>query len=378
VPRQRRAPSPSLVLNAGSSTLKASLVEPAADEPRSTTTEQWIVADDGQPDVGATVHRVLERLEAGPANVGGVGHRVVHGGDDFSGPVVVDDHVVDVIDRLAPLARLHNPIAAETIRAARKRLPKARHVACFDTAFHASLPETARRYPVPEAWLGWGIRRYGFHGLSVEWAVERAAALLGEEAASLRLVVAHLGAGCSVTAIDRGRSVWTSMGLTPLEGTMMATRAGSIDPGAIVRLLRDGHLTIDELDEALERESGLLAVGGTADMRTLLEREGAADPQAILAVAMFVDRAAATVAAAMTRLDTIDGLVFTGGIGENAPTIRTRICRRLRVVGVPPVRIRDVARDTVLRRPDQAAAVLRIEAREDVVIARAVERLSGQ
>lgn len=167
------------------------------------------------------------------------------------------------------------------------------------------------------------------------------------------------------------------MGLTPLEGTMMATRAGSIDPGALIRLLRDGRLTVEELDDALERRSGLLAIGGTADMRSLLNREAAGDDRATLAVAMFVDRAAAAIGSAMTRLASLDALVLTGGIGENAAAIRSRICQRLGIAGVPRVAARKITRDAVVSAGDQRPAVLRIAAREDVVIARAVERLTS-
>jgi acetate kinase len=367
----------SLVLNAGSSTLKASLVGHGADEPRAATTEAWTLGGNGRANVGATVTRAVERLGVERSSIVGIGHRVVHGGEAFRAPTLVDDRTVEAIDGLGSLAPLHNPVAVATIRTARNLLPDVPNVACFDTAFHATLPEIAWRYPVPDSWTAWGIRRFGFHGLSVEWSVGRASTLLERPIGRLRLVVAHLGAGCSVTAVDRGRSVWTSMGMTPLEGPMMATRAGSIDPGALIRLLRDGRLTLDELEEALERQSGLLAVGGTADMRALLEREAAGDKDAAMAVAMFVDRAAAAVSSAMTRLRALDALVFTGGIGENAAPIRSRICRRVRIGGVPSVPARHVSRDTVLSRRDRRPAVLRIAAHEDVLIARAVERLTG-
>jgi acetate kinase len=366
----------SFVFNAGSSTLKASLVEHGVDEPRVTATEAWTQGGNGRVDIEATVFRAIERIGVEPSSITGIGHRVVHGGDAFRAPAVVDDRTVEAIEGLGSLAPLHNPLAAATIRTARDLLPDVPNVACFDTAFHATLPEIASRYPVPASWFAWGIRRFGFHGLSVEWSMGRASTLLERPAGRLRLVVAHLGAGCSVTAVDRGRSVWTSMGLTPLEGPMMATRAGSVDPGALIRLLRDGRLTLDELEEALERQSGLLAIGGTADMRVLLEREAGGDERAALAVAMFVDRAAAAAASAMTRLPTLDALVFTGGIGENAAQIRSRICRQLRITGVPSVPIRHVRRDAVVSDRDQQPAVLRIVAREDVVIARAVERLT--
>jgi acetate kinase len=376
VAERRRRRLTALILNAGSSTIKASLVETGADTPSAEVTENWAEGTDGRPQVDVTIDLALDRLGVERSAIGGVGHRVVHGGEAFRAPVLLDDRTVDAIDRLSPLAPIHNPIAVATIRAARRRFASVRHLACFDTAFHATLPETAWRYPVPTEWPGWGIRRYGFHGLSVEWSVGRAATLLELPIGRLRLVVAHFGAGCSVTAVDRGRSVWTSMGLTPLEGPMMATRAGSIDPGALVRLLRDGRVTVDELEEALERRSGLIAIGGTADMRALLEREAAGDESAVLAVAMFVDRAAAAIASAMTRLDTLDALAFTGGIGENAAPIRSRICRRLRIAGVPPVPARPMSRDAVVTGHGHRPAVLRILAREDVVIARAVERLA--
>jgi acetate kinase len=373
----RRRRLTTLVLNAGSSTLKASLVALGADEPGTTVTETWTEGGNGRANVDATVDRAIERLGVGPSSIVGIGHRVVHGGEAFRAPVVLDDRTVEAIEGLGSLAPLHNPVAVATIRAARTLFPDLPNVACFDTAFHATLPEIAWRYPVPAAWSAWGIRRFGFHGLSVEWSVRRASTLLGRPTGRLRLVVAHLGAGCSITAVDRGRSVWTSMGLTPLEGPMMATRAGSIDPGALVRLLRDGRITIDELEEALERQSGLLAVGGTADMRVLLEREAAGDRRAELAVAMFTDRAAAATSSAMTRLKSLDALVFTGGIGENAAPIRSRICRRLRIAGVPAARDRHVSRDAVVSSRGRRPVVLRIAAGEDVVIARAVERLTA-
>lgn len=366
-----------LVFNGGSSTLKASLISHGADEPRATASETWTEGTNGRPNVDATVHRVIDDLGVEPSSIGGIGHRVVHGGEAFRAPVAVDDRTIEMIETLGPLAPLHNPVAVATIWTARNLLPGVPNVACFDTALHATLPEIAWRYPVPESWSAWGIRRFGFHGLSVEWSMARASTLLERPVGRLRLVVAHLGAGCSVTAVDRGRSVWTSMGLTPLEGPMMATRAGSIDPGALIRLLRDGRLTLDELEEALERQSGLFAIGGTADMRGLLERESAGDERAAMAIAMFVDRAAAAVSSAMTRLQTLDALVFTGGIGENAAPVRSRICRRLRLTRIPSVPDRIVSRDTVVSGRGRRPAVIRIAAREDVIIARAVERLIG-
>ena len=364
-----------LILNAGSSTLKASLVEHGAERPAAFASEPW-VGGQGDVDAATTLEQLLGRLDLDRVTLAGIGHRVVHGGTIFHRPVIIDEQVVEQIDALSPLAPLHNPIAVATIRAARQRFPAVRQVACFDTAFHARLPATARRDPLPAGWSAWGIQRYGFHGLSVEWSTGQAARILRRSASDLRLVVAHLGAGCSATAVDRGRSAWTSMGFTPLEGMMMATRAGSIDPGILVHLLRHRRLDLDELERTLDHGSGLLAIGGTPDMAELLEREAGGDPAARLAIAMFVDRAAATIAAAMTRLPAVDAIVLTGGIGEHAALIRSRICRRLRVVGVPPVRARPVTRDGRIGGRGGPLAILRIVSREDIVIARSVERLA--
>ncbi len=363
-----------LVLNPGSATLKATLLDAPGFEPRFDRTVRW-EANAGLPDRVGVVREVLAELaraEVASSSIQAVGYRVVHGGERFVAPVLVDDDVVDDLEALTDLAPLHNPPAVATIRAVRDVLPGIPHVAAFDTAFHATLPETARRYPVPEAWTErWGVRRYGFHGLSVSWSVRRASELLGREPDSLRLVVAHLGGGCSVTAVDSGRSVDTSMGMTPLEGLMMGTRAGSIDPGIVFRLLRAGAAAEDIADD-LEHRSGLLGVSGrTAEMRDLLEAEAAGDDRAALAIEMFVRRAAAGIAAAATALPGVDALVFTGGIGENAAPIRGRIVERLSVLGFSPLASTSASGDSVLSAGPPA--VLRIAAREDVVIASAAE-----
>ncbi len=364
-----------LILNPGSANLKATVLDLPGTAPRSDSTTSWT-----DPDPAAR-HAVVSDVAAGIARAGtpldtidGVGYRVVHGGERFVAPVVVDDDVVRAIAALGDLAPLHNPIAAETIRAARAVLPGAVHVAAFDTAFHATLPEAAARYPVPDDWVAAGVRRYGFHGLSVEWSVQRAAELLGRPGTGLRLLVAHLGGGCSVTAVDGGRSVDTSMGMTPLEGLMMGTRAGSIDPGIIFRLIRDGR-SAAAIEDDLDHRSGLLGLGGTADMAQLIERSTAGDERARLAIDVFVRRAAAGIAAAATSLPHVDGIVFTGGIGERAPLIRARVCERLAglgLVGSAPLSDDGSTEDAVLA--SGSAAVLRIRAREDVVVARAVQK----
>ncbi len=357
-----------LVLNPGSSNLKASVLSPDGRDRSFDRTVGW-VGSHAEAGAVATLEAVAE---AAGAPIDAVGYRVVHGGERFTGPAWLDDDAVAGIESLVDLAPLHNPLAVAAIRAGLRLFPDVPHVAAFDTAFHASLPEAARRYPVPQAWFDAGIRRYGFHGLSVAWSVQRASAMVGRPAETLGLVVAHLGGGCSVTAVDGGRSVDTSMGLTPLEGLMMGTRAGSIDPGIIFRLLRDGR-SADDVEADLDHRSGLAGVAGTADMEELLEREGRGDDRARLAIDMFVRRAAAGIAAACTNLGRVDAIVFTGGIGEHSTVIRTRIHARLHLGDLTGTE-HELDGDAIL---DTASGprVLRIAAREDVVIASQVAAL---
>ena len=369
-----------LVLNPGSSTLKAAVIEPPGRDALATATVEWGMDATRVSSRASGVTDVLGAVEAAgvaQASINAVGYRVVHGGSRFVGPALIENATVDVIEELAELAPLHNRIAAATIRAVRKELPGIPHVAVFDTAFHASLPPAGYRYPVPEAWFrDWGIRRFGFHGLSVAWSMVRAAELLGRSADELRLVIAHLGSGCSVTAVDRGRSVDNSMGMTPLEGLMMGTRAGSIDPGILLAILRDRLATLAELEDVLSHRSGLLGLSGrSADVRELLVAEAAGDEAAALALELFVRRAAAGIAAAATCLPAIDGVVFTGGIGENSGRMRARIAASLAVLGVATIPDADVHGDEVLSGPAGTPAVLRIQSREDIVVADAVRSI---
>lgn len=366
-----------LVLNAGSSTLKASVIDTPGRDALASETVEWRqdATEDERADAVRGVLGAIGGAGVAAGDLRAVGHRIVHGGTRFTQPVVVDDAVVAEIDALSDLAPLHNPLAASTLRAARRVLPEIPHVAAFDTAFHATLPVSAVRYPVPEAWQReHGVRRFGFHGLSVGWATRRAAELLDAGPDTLRLVVAHLGSGCSVTAVDGATSAWTSMGMTPLEGLMMGTRAGSLDPGIIFRLLRRG-VAADEVEAALEHGSGLAGVAGVADVRALLEREGAGDADASLALELFVARAAAGIAAAATALPSLDALVLTGGIGENSVEIGRRICARLTVLGLAEPN--DATADAVVARAPGRPSVLRVRAREDVEIARAAADTLG-
>jgi acetate kinase len=359
-----------LVLNAGSATLKMTVLDLPDSEPRFDHSVDWEPGPSSRvSDAVDTALHAAARSEIDPLSIAVVGHRVVHGGPRFVAPKLLDDDVVAGLDEVADLAPLHNPVAVETIRVARKRLPTVPQVAAFDTAFHATLPEVARHYPVPEGWVrDHGIRRYGFHGLSVAWSVGRTASLLDRPPEELRILVAHLGGGSSVTAVDRGRSINTSMGLTPLEGLMMTTRAGSIDPGIVFRLMRDG-VAADDIERQLDHESGLVGVGGTSDMRRLLADERGGDPRAILAIDMFVRRAAAGIAAMATSLPRLDAIAFTGGIGEHAGSIRSRICARLGLLGVPRIPDLDLDGDAVLERASTGVSVLKVHAREDLVIA---------
>jgi acetate kinase len=356
-----------LAINAGSSSLKVSVVE---GDRAKTTTVAWI-GDDRR----ATLSSALREIGARPDGVDAIAHRVVHGGERLTSPTLIDDAVLAEIAAVSELAPLHNDVALATIAAARSLMPDLPHVACFDTAFHAGLPEAAVRYPVPSAWrTRWGVRRFGFHGLSAEWSVRRTAELLGRPATGLELVVAHLGSGCSVTAVSGGASVWTSMGFTPLDGLMMRTRSGAIDPGILIHVIREGGLGVDDVAHALDRESGLAGVGGgSGDVRDLEAAASDGDGDARLALDMFALRAAAGIAAAATSLPRLDAVVFTGGIGEHGGPLRAQIVARLAVLRMPPIAPTEDGHDRVLASGPPAA--LRVEAREDLVMASAAGAL---
>jgi len=365
-----------LVLNAGSSSLKASVIDTASNATLAESITGWQLdasaADSRREAATSVVADVTSRTGA----IHAVGHRVVHGGSAFTGPTRVTDDVLELIEALDELAPLHNHLAVETVQAATSLLPNIDHVACFDTAFHSVLEEEAWRYPLPRDWQArWGIRRFGFHGLSVSWAVERAGQLLGRPVADLNLVVAHLGSGSSVTAVRGGRSVATSMGFTPLEGLMMGTRSGSVDPGILLHVLRNG-MTADELADALEHNSGLLAVSGrTADVAELERAASDGKDNAALSLGIYIRRAAEGIAAAATSLKRLDAFVFTGGIGEHADSVRSAICVRLLVLGIRPPRPSAGDEDEVLSSPGSGVHVIRIRSREDVVIARQTAQL---
>jgi acetate kinase len=358
-----------LVVNAGSSSLKLSLLDGSEHEPRADA-ELDLGADATRAGGFAGLDEALGRV--GAADAAAVGYRVVHGGPRRRA-TLVDDAVLAEIEALDQLAPLHNAVAGDAMRAIRSRMPDLPHVACFDTAFHASLPEAAVRYALPDEWVErFNLRRYGFHGLSVAWSVERVAGLLDRPVEDLGIVVAHLGSGASVTAVEGGRSVATSMGMTPLEGLVMGTRSGSVDPGLLVYLLRHG-IAVEEVSEGISHRGGLLALYGPGGMRAVMAADAAGDPRASLALDVFISRASAEIAAAATALPRLDALVFTGGIGEHASLVRERICGRLAVLGFGRLAHDEGGADRIISRGPPAVAVVR--AREDVVIARQVREV---
>jgi acetate kinase len=309
-------------------------------------------------------------LSAAPADLEAVAHRVVHGGTRFREPVLIDDQFERDLGALAELAPLHNAPAATKIKQARHALPHVPQVAVFDTAFHATIPERAATYAVPQRWREeWGIRRYGFHGLSVQWAAERVPVR--------RLVVCHLGGGCSVTAVRNGQSVETTMGFSPLEGVPMATRSGSIDAEIVLHLLRTEKLTLAEIEQALERESGLLGLSGTSSRVDELQRSDS--PGARLALAVFTHRIAGAVASMAAALDGLDALVFTAGVGEGSAPVREDICSRLHFLGVElDAEANQTAQpDQDVASPDSPVRVVVLRAREDVIAARAARAFLG-
>ncbi len=316
-----------LVADAGSSSLHLTVFD--GDGTVVATRDSASAPGDDAPDQ-------LRRLLADVGPPVAVGHRVVHGGPELRNHTLLDGRVRDLLERAADLAPLHVPPALAVVDAAREALPDVPHVACFDTAFHAALPSDAREYAVPDAWrVEHGVRRYGFHGLSYAWALARAAEALGRRPDELQVVIAHLGGGCSACAVRGGTSVDTTMGFTPLEGLVMSHRSGSVDPGALTWLQTRRGLDAEEIAEALNHRSGLLALSGTSgDTRDLVRARAAGDARAVLALDVFTHGVRRGVAAMAASLDRLDALVFTGEIGEDQPEVREEVCARLTALGL--------------------------------------------
>ena len=366
-----------LVVNAGSSSLKLRVLGPADEIAETFDLDQW----DGSADQAQ-----LRKFLGGLSGVDAVAHRVVHGGSRFTSATVIDDETVAAIAGLASLAPLHQPGAVAGIQAARDALPGVPAVACFDTAFHARLPAAAATYALPKLWTErFGLRRYGFHGLSHAYASRRAAQLLGvADQDGLRLVTCHLGAGSSLAAVHGGRSVDTTMGFTPLEGLVMATRSGSVDPGLIVWLLQHGGLSLDEVATGLESWSGLSGVANllsrSGDMREvrLIADEG--DPDARLAIEVHAHRLRREIAAMTAAMNGLDALVFTGGIGEHQPAVRAEAAAGLAFLGVAvdPARNDVTYADAEITAPGAAVRTLVVTAREDAEMAHQARDVLGQ
>jgi acetate kinase len=366
-----------LVLNAGSSSVKLRVVEP--DD--TVVHRADLDAPRGCPAAGA-LEETASRLVREAGGVDAVGHRVVHGGADFTAPTRIDPGVLDRIDGLRVLAPLHQPPAVAGIRAMTEALPDVPSVACFDTAFHATMPPAASTYAVPSRWRSeLGMRRYGFHGLAHAWASARAAEIVGRPLDELRVVVAHLGAGASACAVAGGRSVDTTMGFTPTAGLVMATRCGDLDPSAVTWLSVHADVPTADVDHALDHASGLLALAGEADMRRVLAAADAGHRDAELAVDVWVHRARAQLAAMAAALGGVDVLAFSGGVGENAPVLRRRLVDGLAFLDLaldPNLDAAAVggAEGDVSTDGAQARTVV-VHAREDLVIAREVRRVAA-
>lgn len=312
---------------------------------------------------------VLESLAA----IDGVGHRIVHGGEEYQSSTRVDEAVKEAIARLCAIAPIHNPAGLAGIEAIEQALgPEIPQVAVFDTAFHAQMPLEAALYPVPYAWSEQGIRRYGFHGISHQYCAQRAADLLERDLADLNLITCHLGSGCSLAAVQGGRSINTTMGLTPLEGLMMGTRSGTVDPGLLLHRLRQGDDTVESLDRALNKESGLLGISGvSSDLRQVTRAAEDGNERAQLAIAMYIHRLQVGIGAMLASLGGLDALVFTAGVGENSDLIRAKACEAFGFLGLQLDPAKNAARpvDADIAAAGSSVRVLVIHTQEDWAIA---------
>lgn len=384
-----------LLLNAGSSSLKAALVDASDGSTLASGTADWAgvatryrfrvaSAAESTQEVewrgqAAAVQRFIGDLRRSvrgeAAAIAAVGHRIVHGGR-FTSSVRITRDVRQRIQELAELAPLHNPPSLEALAAAEAELPDVPHVAVFDTAFHAALPPEACTYPLPQRWTReWGIRRYGFHGLSHAYCAIRAAELLGRPLTDLRLVICHLGHGCSAAAVQGGRCVDTTMGFTPLEGLMMGTRSGTIDPAILLHVEQRHGLSAEQVERTLYRESGLLGVSGvSADMREVLSAAQAGHAAAQLAIDIYCHRVRQAIGALAVTLGGVDALVFTAGVGEHSSEIREQVCRGLECLGLPLDRSlnRNAVPDADIAEPGSRGRILVIATREDVTMLREV------
>ena len=358
-----------LVVNAGSSSLKLSVVD---------QDDTLLLSENLPSPRGSVSEDELRGTIERAGEIDAVGHRIVHGGSEFVDPVLIDERVVRRLEALSDLAPLHQPKSLHGLEAVSRLLPKVPAVACFDTAFHARMPEAAATYALPPEWRKrWNLRRFGFHGLSHAYASVRAAELAGRPRHELRIVTCHLGAGASLAAVAGGVSVDTTMGFTPLEGLVMATRSGSVDPGLLLWLEEHVGMPPSELASTLEHRSGLLGLTGSSDMRAILETEAAGGSEAALAIEVYLRRLRAGIAAMAAAMDGLDVLVFTGGVGERSAPIRERAARGLSFLGIglDADRNADPQLDAEIGASGAPTRTFVIAAREDLQIARDVRRV---
>lgn len=357
------------MVNAGSSSLKLSVLD-----------EEDLAVSANIPAESSLDRARLRKFVESAGDLDVVAHRIVHGGTEFTGPVRIDDGVRRRLEGLTDLAPLHQPKSLAALDTVSDLLPAVPAVACFDTAFHTTIPPAAYTYAIPAEWRRrWPLRRFGFHGLSHAYASRRVAEMSGRSLESLRTVSCHLGAGASVTAVDCGTSIDTTMGFTPLEGLVMATRSGSVDPGLVLWLEEHAGVPPAELATALERRSGLLGLAGSADFRSVLEAEAGGDPDAELAVGVYLHRLRGAIGAMAAAMGGIDVLLFTGGVGEHDASIRLRTTKGLEFlrIGLDPRLNVSAEGDSEIGSADAEVRSFVVQAREDLQIAREVRELVG-
>ncbi|MBM7245468.1 acetate kinase [Rhodococcus fascians] len=388
-----------LVVNSGSSSVKFQLVDPDSGESLASGLVERIGESDGRVELdyrGESAERTQHIEDHGDglalafemladagiqlgSDVTAVGHRVVHGGTVFYRPTIIDDAVVQQISDLSSLAPLHNPPNVLGIEVARKQLPNVPHVAVFDTAFFHSLPDAAATYAIDAAVAAeHDIRRYGFHGTSHRYVSEQVAQFLDRDLGDLKQIVLHLGNGASASAVDGGRAVDTSMGLTPLEGLVMGTRSGDIDPGVIMHLRRSAEMSVDDIDTLLNRRSGLIGLSGVNDFRELQQRIDDGDASARLAYVVYIHRLRKYVGAYMIGLGRLDAITFTAGVGENAAAVRADALANLEHFGIRIDSERNAVRSKsarVISAESSAVTVLVVPTNEELAIARATDDL---
>jgi acetate kinase len=361
-----------LVVNAGSSSLKLSVVEDHDRVPLAIN----LPARRGRVD-DVAFRAAVDRT----GQIDAVGHRIVHGGSEFVRPLEIDEDVLTRLMDLVDLAPLHQPTSLRAFEAVRRLMPDVPQIGCFDTAFHAHIPAAAATYALPREWRErWNIRRFGFHGLSHAYCARRTAQLIGQPIEHLRMVTCHLGSGASLAAVDRGVSVDTTMGFTPLEGLVMSTRSGSVDPGLILWLEEHVGMPSSELAATLEYRSGLLGLAGSADMQDILEAERAGREDAGLAAGVYLHQLRAGIAAMAAAMNGLDALVFTGGVGENAPDIRARAGAGLGFLGVriDTDRNHHAESDAEIGSANASVRSFVVRAREDLQIAHDVREVLAE